>query len=47
MIYSVLLSSAALSLAQAWEVPEKESAVVNPLEVSPEVLAAGEASYRH
>ena len=46
MIRSVLLLSAALPLAQAWEVPEKERAAVNPREVSPEVLAAGEASYQ-
>jgi mono/diheme cytochrome c family protein len=43
---TALLLSSALSLAQAWEVPEKERAAVNPLEVSPEVLAAGEASYK-
>ena len=28
MIYSVLLLSAALSLAQAWEVPDKERAAL-------------------
>lgn len=30
---------------QDWTVPEKERAMANPLEVSPEVLAAGKASY--
>ncbi len=48
MIRAALVLWAALALAQAptWDVPEEERAVNNPLEVSPEVLAAGEASYK-
>ncbi len=46
MMRAALLLFATFSLTQAWEVPEREKAAVNPLEVSPEVLAAGEASYK-
>ena len=48
MIRAALFLGAAFVFApaQTWDVPEEERAVKNPLEVSPDVLAAGEASYK-
>lgn len=42
---AVFFLSALSVLAQSWTVPEDERAVENPLEATPQVLAAGEASY--
>lgn len=40
-----LLMTGVVSWAQDWEVPEEARAVENPIELTPEVLAAGKASY--
>lgn len=42
----VLFLGLAFLYGQTWEVPEEARAVKNPLEASPEVVAAGEASYK-
>ena len=41
-----LLAFATVILFQGWEIPEQERAVENPVDASPDALAAGEASYR-
>jgi len=35
-----------LTLGQGWEIPDEAKSTSNPLEASPEVLEAGEASYK-
>ena len=43
---AILLLFTALSATQLWEIPEKERAVKNPIEVSPAAIAEGEALYK-